>query len=106
MQRAHNSCRAQPSLAHFRVGVTADIVQRVDAFPGVADDDLAPAEGDRTHAALGNVREGEGWLKLGIAHFAALLAKDRNAHFNRDASPIVLNLCAALLDCGARLLSG
>jgi hypothetical protein len=25
----------------------------------------------------------------------------RNAHFNRDASPIVLNLCAALLDRGA-----
>jgi hypothetical protein len=83
--------------------MTADIVHRVDAFPGVADDDLAPAEGDRTHAALGNVREGEGWLKLGIAHFAALLGY-RNAHSTRDASPLVLNLCAALLECGARLL--
>ena len=80
--------------------MAADIVQRVDAFPGVADDDLTPTKGDRTHAALGNVRQGKGGVKLGIAHYAAVLGY-RNAHFNRDASPIVLNLCAALLDCGA-----
>jgi hypothetical protein len=51
--------------------MAADIVQRVDTFLGVADDDLFPAEGDGTHAAEGDIREGEGWLKLGIAHFAA-----------------------------------
>jgi hypothetical protein len=40
--------------------MAADIVQRVDTFLGVADDDLFPAEGDGTHAAEGDIREGEG----------------------------------------------
>jgi hypothetical protein len=75
--------------------MTADIVQRVDTFFGVANDDLFPAEGDGTHAAQGDIRQGEGWLKLEIAHFAASCSGMENAHFNRDASPIVLNLCAS-----------
>jgi hypothetical protein len=48
--------------------MTADIVQRVETFLGVADDDLFPAEGDGAHAAQRDIRQGEGWLKLGIAH--------------------------------------
>jgi hypothetical protein len=36
--------------------MTADIVQRVDTFLGVADDDLSSSKGDGAHAALGNIR--------------------------------------------------
>jgi hypothetical protein len=75
--------------------MTADIVQRVDTFLGVADDNLSAAQGDRAHAALGNIGEGKGRLKLGIAHVARRAqVQERSAHFNRDASPIVLNLSA------------
>jgi hypothetical protein len=50
--------------------MTADIVQRVDTFPGVADENLPAAQGDGAHASLGNIGEGQGWLKLRIAHVA------------------------------------
>jgi hypothetical protein len=91
--------------------MAADIVQRIDTFLGVADDELSAPEGDGAHAALGDIRQRQGWLKLGIAHCRVVL-RFGNAHFNRGASPIVLNLCAALLyqlaakSCGgARVLS-
>jgi hypothetical protein len=52
------------------MGMTADIVQRVDTFLGVAEDDFPAAEGDGAHAAQGNIGEEKGRLELGLAHGA------------------------------------
>jgi len=80
--------------------MTADIVQREDAFLGVADDDLSPVQSHGAHAALGDVGQRKGLLELRIAH-GRRGARVRSAHFNRDPSPGALNLCAALQDGGA-----
>src|SRR4051794_29508485 len=76
--------------------MTADIVERENAFLGVADHDFPPAQGDRAHAADGNLCQREGFLELWVAH---------GAHFNRDPSPGVLNFSAAL-DLDFRLEDG
>jgi hypothetical protein len=87
VQWAHDSRRSQAAFTHPRVGVTADIVERENAFLGMADDDFTPAQGDRSHGTQGNFRQRKCFLELWIAH---------GAHFNRDESPQVLNLSAAL----------
>jgi hypothetical protein len=61
------------------VGVTADIVECEHAFPGVADDDLPPTQGDRAHAALRNIGEKKGLLELLIAHVAHLVGEQVRA---------------------------
>ena len=68
VQRAHNSRRPQPPLAHSRVRMAADVVERVDAFPGVADDDLFAFEDGRLHAALGNIGQRHGRLERSVGH--------------------------------------
>jgi len=86
VQWAHDARRSQAPFTHPRVGVTADVVERENAFLGVADDDFPPAQGDRAHGTYGNVGQRKGFLELWVAH---------GAHFNRDASPGVLNLNGA-----------
>jgi len=61
----------------------------------MADDDFPPAEGDGTHAALGDISQGESLLELRVAHVAHLM-DNRCAHFNRDVRPGVLNFNGAL----------
>ena len=77
--------------------MTADIVQREDAFLGVADYDLSPALSHGAHAALGDVGEWKCLLELRIAHGRRRLGYG-SAHFNRDSSPGVLNLSVYCLD--------
>jgi hypothetical protein len=72
MQWAHDSRCPQAPFTHPRVGVTADIVERENAFLGVANDDFPPAQSDGAHATQGNVGEGEGLLELQIAHARTL----------------------------------
>jgi len=55
------------------VGVTADIVECEHAFLGMADDDFPTVQGDRAHAAYGNIGERKGFLELQIAHGAHLM---------------------------------
>jgi hypothetical protein len=77
--------------------MTADIVEREDAFLGVADDDLSPAQSHGAHAALGDVGERKGLLELRIAHGDGVLGYG-SAHFNREPSPGALNLSVYCLD--------
>jgi hypothetical protein len=77
--------------------MSADIVQRIDAFTSVADDDLPPGKGDGTHAALGNLGEGHDGLENRFAHLGRSSGCG-SAHFNRDPMSKALNLCGALTD--------
>lgn len=94
MQRAYDSRSPQPPFTHPRMSVTADIVERKDALPGMTDDDFPSAQADGAHAAQGNLGERQGFLELRIAHWAHRVGYGC-AHFNRDPSPEVLNLSAA-----------
>ena len=68
MERAHYARRPQPALAHPRMCVSADVIERMDPFTSVANEDLPPGQGGGTHAALGNVAEGHEGLENGLAH--------------------------------------
>lgn len=69
MERADDPRGAQPALAHPRMRMRADIVERIHTLAGMADDDLAARKGHGAHAALGNVGQGYRGLEIRIAHF-------------------------------------
>lgn len=101
MQRAYQPRGSQPALAHPRMRVCADIVERVNPLASVADHDLAPSQGDGTHAALGDVGEWHDGLETGFAHFGVCFRIVEGAHFNRDLRRDALNLSAVWWNCGA-----
>jgi hypothetical protein len=55
VQRADQATAAQAALAHARVGVRTDIIEREPALARMTDDDLAPFKGERAHLALFDV---------------------------------------------------
>ncbi len=84
MQGANEAVAAEPSFVHFRVGMGANIVERVPALSGAAKQDAARADLHGTHLAFGQIGGSDRTLKSDFAHVVIRLiravAPTRRAH--------------------------
>ncbi len=58
MERAHQACGPQSALAHARVRVSTDVVEREHPVTRVTDDDFAAFQDSSLHSSLWNLGQG------------------------------------------------
>jgi hypothetical protein len=68
VQGTDEAVTAQPAFVQFRVGMGADIVERIPAFPGMAEQDTAFPDLHDAHLAFRQIGGGHHRLKVHLAH--------------------------------------